>query len=144
MDQKFFIIILIIFLLTNNFSQVMKDIFKGLIYLLLLFGLIKIINPNIEKKIKENLVNIINSDQGLFTNSVSVFASYFKKIIKTSIVDKETTKMLDTVYTIPNKSNTIINTISSLFSKSEQNASNQNNSNQNTSNQNNSNQNTSN
>ncbi len=85
MDQKIFIIILVIFLLTNNFSQIFKDIIKGVIYLSLVLTLLKIINPSIEKKIKTYLLNIINSDQGLFTNIFSSSASYLKKFIKSSI-----------------------------------------------------------
>ena len=96
MDQRFFIILLVIFLLTNNFSKIIKDIIRGIIYLLLLFALLKIMHPPSEKIVKENIANVINSDQGIFTNSFSVVASYLKSFIKTSIVDKETPKMLDT------------------------------------------------
>lgn len=85
MDQRFFIIILIVFLLTNNFSKIFKDIIRGIVYLLLILALIKIINPSIEKKVKKNLLNIINSDQKLYTNSFSIIASYLKKFIKTSM-----------------------------------------------------------
>ena len=76
------IIILVIFLLTNNFSEIFKTIIKGFIYLLLLLVLLRIINPSIEKKVKENMSKIINSDEGIFINTFSVIASYLKNFIK--------------------------------------------------------------
>lgn len=85
MDQKYFIIILVIFLLTSNFSKVISDIIKGFIYLFLSLAVLKIINPSIETKTKNNLSNIINSDQGLFTNGFSSIASYLKSFIKSSL-----------------------------------------------------------
>lgn len=102
MDQRVFIIILIIFLLTNNFSQIIKDALRGLVYLLLLIALLKIINPSIEKKAKENLTNIINLDYGVFTNSFSIGASYIKNVIKTSISNKDIVNLLNN-YIIPKK-----------------------------------------
>jgi len=96
MDQRFIIIILVIFLLTNNFSKIFKDIIKGFIYILLLLAVLKFINPSIEKKIKEILLNIINSEQGIFTNIFSTCAVYLKKFINTSIKDDEQNQKLDT------------------------------------------------
>jgi hypothetical protein len=85
MDQKLIIIILVIFLLTSNFSEIFKTIIKGVIYILLLLLVLKFINPSIEKKAKENISKIINSDEGIFINTFSVIASYFKKFINTSL-----------------------------------------------------------
>jgi hypothetical protein len=101
MDQQFFIIILVIFLLTSNFSKIIKDIIKGLIYLFLSFAVLKIINPTIENKMKNNVSNIINSDQGLFTNGFSNIASYLKTFIKTSIKNKDVVALLNTNSTEP-------------------------------------------
>ena len=116
MDQKLIIIILVIFLLTNNFSKIFKDIIKGFIYLLLLLAVLKIINPSIEKKIKETLLSIINSEQGIFTNIFSTIAVYLKKFINTSIKDDEKNKNLDTSDNT-NEDNSIINIITSFFSQ---------------------------
>lgn len=80
MDQKMFIIILVIFLLTNNFSKIFTDIIKGIVYLLLILALLKIINPSIGEKIKKYLLNILNSD-----NIFSPVASQLKTFIKTTI-----------------------------------------------------------
>ena len=90
MEQKIFIIILVIFILTSNFSKIIRDIIKGFIYLFLALAVLKIINPSFGNKIKDNLSNIINSDQGLFTNSFSSVAVYLKKFIKSSVKNKNT------------------------------------------------------
>jgi hypothetical protein len=104
MDQKIFFIILIIFLLTNNFSTIIKDMIRGCVYLLLVLALIKYINPSFQKKTKEHLNNIINSDQGIFTSGISVVASYLKKFIKSSL-PKDSASLLN-AYIVPS-----INTI---------------------------------
>lgn len=85
MEQNFFIIILVIFILTNNYSNVIKDIIKSIVYLILILSVIKMFNINIEKKIKLNIYDFINLDDNYVTNIFSNIASYIRYFIQSSI-----------------------------------------------------------
>lgn len=76
MEQRIFILILIIFLLTTNFSSIFQDIIKSLFYLIIIFGIVKIINPKWLIIIKD-----ISTDG---KSSLSMGASYIKKIFLSS------------------------------------------------------------
>jgi hypothetical protein len=75
MNQKIFFIILIIFLLTNEFYSIITNIIKYGFYFILFIGLIKIINPNIASKIKNNTINIINTDISLNSSNDNLNSS---------------------------------------------------------------------
>jgi hypothetical protein len=85
MEQNYFIIILVIFVLSSNYSFIIKDIIKSIIYLILILSVVKMFNSNIEKKIKLNIFNFINSDNNYFTDLFSIIASYIKKFILSSV-----------------------------------------------------------
>lgn len=84
MEQRIFILILIIFLLTTNFSSIFQDIAKNLVYLIIIFGIIKIINPKWLSLIKDNTIKLINTDGKSSLDIVSMGASYIKKILTTT------------------------------------------------------------
>jgi hypothetical protein len=84
MDQRFLIIIIIIFLLSNNFYTVFKDIFKNFVYLILILVIINIISPNINTIIKENIIKIINGETSIYNKVLRLIVSYLRKLIMTS------------------------------------------------------------
>jgi hypothetical protein len=58
MDQKILLIIIIIFLLSNNLSKIIKDIGLNLIYLVIILAALNIINPNINTIVKKKFNTI--------------------------------------------------------------------------------------
>jgi hypothetical protein len=85
MEQNYFIIILVIFVLSSNYLFIIKDIIKSIIYLIFILSIVKMFNSNIEKKIKLNIFNFINSDNNYFADLFSIIASYVKKNIISSV-----------------------------------------------------------
>jgi hypothetical protein len=77
MDEKLFFLILIIFLLSSNFSKLFQDISKNFIYFMLIIIILGIVSPSIQENVKINLINIINLDSSVFKTSISYI---FKKI----------------------------------------------------------------
>jgi hypothetical protein len=89
MEQRIFILILIIFLLTTNFSSIFQDITKSLFYLIIIFGIIKIINPKWVSILKNKTTNFINTDGGNYLDIMSMVSSYIKKfLISSSLVNQ--------------------------------------------------------
>jgi hypothetical protein len=78
MEQKIFILIIVIFLITTQMYDVVSNIIKYGFYFILLLAIINIIQPNIYKTIKENIINTLNGDYQLFSN----IALYIKNILK--------------------------------------------------------------
>jgi hypothetical protein len=78
MEQKIFILIIIIFLITTQMYDVFSGIIKYGVYFILLLSIINIIQPTIYKTIKENIINTLNGDYQLFSN----FALYIKNLFK--------------------------------------------------------------
>lgn len=79
MDQRIFILLLVIFLLTSNLNNVFTDITKSFFYLIIILYIIKIINPNMQSKFKQFIINIINFDGSIYDN-FSYIATKIKKI----------------------------------------------------------------
>lgn len=84
MEQRIFILILIIFLLTTNYSTIFKDITKSLFYLIIIFGIVKIINPSWLSIFKNNTIDFVKTDGGSSINYLSKIASYIKGFITTT------------------------------------------------------------
>ena len=84
MDQRIFILILVIFLLSTNLTNVFNDITKSFFYLIIILYMIKIINPSMQSKLKDFLIGIINFDTNGISNLFSYIATKIKKLIFTS------------------------------------------------------------
>jgi hypothetical protein len=84
MDQRIFILILVIFLLSTNLTNVFNDITKSFFYLIIILYMIKIINPSMQSKFKDFLIGIINFDTNGISNLFSSIATKIKKLIFTS------------------------------------------------------------
>jgi hypothetical protein len=78
MDNKIFILIIVIFLLTTPITSVSWNILKYLFYLLLFITAISLVSTDISNKIKEYLVKIINMDGSLILNILSLIFSKIK------------------------------------------------------------------
>ena len=81
MEQRIFILILIIFLLTTNYSTIFQDITKSLFFLIIIFGIVKIINPSWLSIVKNNTIDFVKTDGGSSFNYISKIASYIKGFI---------------------------------------------------------------
>ena len=81
MNQRIFLLILIIFLLSSNFSKIFEDIINSFFYLVLILSIIKIINPSIQKRIISNIIMFINTDNYSLKNIGSIISSYIKSLI---------------------------------------------------------------
>ena len=81
MEQRIFILILIIFLLTTNYSTIFQDITKSLFYLIIILGIVKIINPSWLLIFKKNTIDFVNTDGSNSFSYMSTIASYFKRFI---------------------------------------------------------------
>jgi len=93
MDQKGFLIILIIFLITSEFYFMIRNIIKYGICLIVIIYIIKLINPDISNNIKNFISKIINSDENII---ISTF-SYLIKIIK-KFFNFEKNKLFDNLF----------------------------------------------
>lgn len=80
MEQNILIIIIIIFLLSSNFSIMFYNIAKYFICLLLIMIIIKMINPNLENKIKNYLIRFIELDKTVISDISSNSITKLKKI----------------------------------------------------------------
>ena len=85
MDNKIFILILVIFLLTTPITTVSWRIVKYLIYLLLFISAIGMLSTTVSDKIKENLIKIINMDGSIILNLLSVIFSSIKNFFYPNI-----------------------------------------------------------
>jgi hypothetical protein len=92
MNQQIFIIILVIFLLSSNFSKMFQNIVKNFGYLILILSVIKIINPTIEENIKLYLVKFINSDTETYSNILSGGAASIKNLVMSSFYKEDRSK----------------------------------------------------
>lgn len=92
MNQQIFIIILVIFLLSSNFSKMFQNIIKNFGYLILILSVIKIINPTIEENIKLYLVKFINSDTETYSNILSGGATSIKNLVMSSFYKEDRSK----------------------------------------------------
>jgi len=79
MDQRIFILLLVIFLLTSNLNNVFTYITKSFFYLIIILYIIKIINPTMQSKLKQFIIRIINFD-GSISDNFSYVATKIKKI----------------------------------------------------------------
>jgi hypothetical protein len=86
MDQKMLILIIIIFLLSSNFSIMFYNIARNFIYLLLTLIIIKMINPELEDKIKNYLIRFINLDKTVIADTTSNSVTKLKSFIKSSTI----------------------------------------------------------
>jgi hypothetical protein len=80
MTSDFFFLILIIFLLTNEFYFVIKNLIKYTIFLLIIIQIVNVINPNIALYIKDTLKVLIYSDESILLIIMSNIITYIKKI----------------------------------------------------------------
>lgn len=87
MDQKIFILILVIFLLTTPLISVASNIIKYFVYLVLFVTAINYLNPNIALIIKEFIIKFINLDTNLFMNIISFITFYTKKYFSQHLED---------------------------------------------------------
>jgi hypothetical protein len=78
MDQKIFILFIIIFLLTTPIVGVASNIIKYLVYLILFISAASYLNPGIASSVREYLTQLINLDGVLFSNIFSLIASFIK------------------------------------------------------------------
>jgi hypothetical protein len=78
MEQKLFFIILIIFLLTNEFYFLIKNILKYGLYVYLIYSILKIILPNISNQLN-NITKYINPNNLNFDKDTLM--SYGKNIV---------------------------------------------------------------
>lgn len=85
MDQKLFFIILIIFLLTNEFYFLIKNILKYGLYVYLIYSILKIILPNISNQFddisKYFNSNILNFDENSLIRYGKNIIGFVKKIL---------------------------------------------------------------
>ena len=83
MDQKLFLIILIIFLLSNEFFFVIKNILKYGIYLIFILYIIKIISPELSNKIKSYIIDFLDDEKSshFFSSILSSGATTIKNIV---------------------------------------------------------------
>jgi len=95
MDQKLFFIILIVFLLTNEFYYIFMNILKYGLYSFFILYLVKIIYPAIFVYIKKTLIYSLNlyqtddqienndtSSYGMIPSSINILSSIMSYIIK--------------------------------------------------------------
>jgi hypothetical protein len=82
MNEKIFFIILIIFLLTNEFYFVIKNIIKYGIYLILILYILKIVSPDLSKKVKSKVIDSLDDEKnsGIISTILSYIASFIKNI----------------------------------------------------------------
>jgi len=71
MDQKIFFIFLIIFLVTSEFYLMIRNIIVNGFYLFISMYVLKIISPDMSKKIKSFLNTTINTDENSIMEIVS-------------------------------------------------------------------------
>jgi hypothetical protein len=93
MEQRIFILILIIFLLSSNFSKVFEDIINSFFYLILILSILKIINPSIQKRIIKNITIFIDTDN----YSMKFITGNIASRIKSFIIGKSNSKINDLV-----------------------------------------------
>ena len=82
MNEKIFFIILIIFLLTNEFYFVIKNVFKYGVYLILILYILKIVNPDLSTKVKSKVIDSLDDEKnsGIISMIFSYGASFLKNI----------------------------------------------------------------
>lgn len=82
MNEKIFFIILIIFLLTNEFYFVIKNIIKYGVYLILILYILKIVSPDLSTKVKSKVIDSLDDEKnsGIISMIFSYGASFFKSI----------------------------------------------------------------
>lgn len=85
MDQKLFFIILIIFLLTNEFYFLIKNILKYGLYVYLIYSILKIILPNISNQFNDITKyinpNILNFDENTLMSYGKNIVGYIKNVL---------------------------------------------------------------
>jgi hypothetical protein len=82
MNEKIFFIILIIFLLTNEFYFVIKNVIKYGVYLILILYILKIVNPDLSTKVKSKVIDSLDDEKnsGIISMIFSYGASFLKNI----------------------------------------------------------------
>ncbi len=82
MNEKIFFIVLIIFLLTNEFYFVIKNVVKYGIYLILILYILKIVSPDLSKKVKSKVIDSLDDEKnsGIISTILSYIASFIKNI----------------------------------------------------------------
>lgn len=84
-QNKIFILIIVIFLLTTPILSTFKNIIKYNIYLFLILSAISYLNKDISKNIKDYIINFINFDESIITKIFSFFATYVYSFINSFI-----------------------------------------------------------
>jgi hypothetical protein len=82
MNEKIFFIILIIFLLTNEFYFVIKNVIKYGVYLILILYILKIVSPDLSTKVKSKFIDSLDYEKnsGIISTILSYGASFIKSI----------------------------------------------------------------
>lgn len=80
MNEKIFFIILIIFLLSNEFYFVIKNIIKYGGYLILILYILKIVSPELSAKVKSKVIDSLDEEKN--TSIVPTVLSYVASFIK--------------------------------------------------------------
>jgi hypothetical protein len=80
MNEKIFFIILIIFLLTNEFYFVIKNVIKYGGYLILIIYILKIVSPDLSTKVKSKVIDSLDEEKN--TSIVPTILSYGASFLK--------------------------------------------------------------
>ena len=98
MDYKSLLTIVILILISSQLWNIIWDIGKGSVYILLLLVVLTYLEPTTGEKIKEFIKKIINLDFSFVTNifsSISIFIlSLFNKLPKFNNINAEETTII--------------------------------------------------
>ena len=85
------LIILILFMFSSKLLNIVLDIGKSGLYVFLIIYCLNYLNPNIAKKIKEMLFDVINfGNNNIIKNILSTISSFFLGIFKNGKIINET------------------------------------------------------
>jgi len=85
------LIILILFMFSSKLLNIVLDIGKSGLYIFLIIYCLNYLNPNIAKKIKEMLFDVINfGNNNIIKNILSTISSFFLGIFKNGKIINET------------------------------------------------------
>ncbi len=83
MNEKIFFIILIVFLMTNEFYFTIKNIIKYGIYIILILYILKIISPELSTTVKSKIIDSLDDkNSNIITKILSYIGSFIASLIK--------------------------------------------------------------
>ncbi len=93
MDNKIFILILIIFLLTTPIIGIASNMIKYLLYIILLLWTLSYLQPTLASNIKNYLIQIINTDGNFFKNIFSMIANKIKSFLLSNNINTDSSNI---------------------------------------------------